>query len=148
MSDDAKLGPSAPLVIPQPVPNPDNAGFWDGCRQHVLCLQSCVRCGAVRHPPRPACPHCRSFDGEWRRVSGRGVVYTFTIVHGPTLAVFQEQAPYNVVVVQLAEGPFMVSVLIDTPADRITIGMPVEVVFDDVSDTVTLPKFRPVVRQA
>jgi len=86
-----------------------------------------------------------SFDFEWRRVSGRGIVYTFTIVHGPTLAAFQASAPYNVVVIQLVEGPFFVSNLVGCSADRITVGMPVEVVFEDVSDTVTLPKFRPAV---
>jgi len=145
MSDDSPSRPSAGTTIPLPVPTPDNAGFWEACRHHELRLQYCARCGAVRHPPRPTCPQCVSFDFEWRRASGRGIVYTFTIVHGPTLAAFQASAPYNVVVIQLVEGPFFVSNLVGCSADRITVGMPVEVVFEDVSDTVTLPKFRPAV---
>jgi len=130
--------------IPVPVPNPDNQGFWDSCRQHELRLQRCLSCGAWRHQPRPMCPECHSLDYEWARASGRGTVYTFTVVHGPTLPVFQERAPYNVVVVRLAEGPYMVSNLIDCPVEDIRIGMSVEVVFDDVSETVSLPKFRAV----
>lgn len=145
MSDDSPSRSTAGSAIPLPVPNPDNAGFWDACRRHELRLQHCAGCGAVRHPPRPTCPQCLSFAYEWRRSSGRGVVYTFTIVHGPTLAAFHERCPYNVVVVQLAEGPFMVSNLVGCSADGITVGMPVEVIFEDVSETVTLPKFRPAV---
>lgn len=130
--------------IPVPVPNPDNEGFWEGCRQHELRLQRCSACAAWRHQPRPMCSQCQSFEYAWARASGRGTIYTFTVVHGPTLPVFQEVAPYNVVVVQLAEGPFMVSNLIDCPAEGIRIGMPVQVIFDDVTDTVSLPKFRAV----
>jgi uncharacterized OB-fold protein len=92
------------------------------------------------------CPHCTSVDYDWIRASGRGVVHTFTIVHGPTLAVFQERAPYNVVVVQLAEGPFLVSNLVECPVERLSIGLPVEVVFEDLGQTISLPKFRPVER--
>jgi uncharacterized OB-fold protein len=130
--------------IPTPVPNADNAGFWEGCRGRELRLQCCARCGSIRHPPRPMCPQCQSFEYAWQRASGRGTVYTYTIVHGPTLPAFQSQIPYNVVVVRLEEGPFMVSHLVGCAADRIAIGMPVEVVFADIGDAVTLPKFRPV----
>ncbi|HUI27753.1 MAG TPA: OB-fold domain-containing protein, partial [Candidatus Kryptonia bacterium] len=98
-----------PLLTPIPVPNPDNAGFWEGCRNRELRLQRCRGCGTVRHPPRPMCPQCTSTEYEWMRASGRGTIYSFTIVHGPTLPVFQARAPYNVVVVQLDEGPYLVS---------------------------------------
>ena len=101
-----------------PVPNPDNRGFWDGCRRGELRLQRCTRCGVWRHHPRPICPACRSFDYEWALASGRGVVHTFTIVHRPTLPAFEAQLPYNVIVVRLEEGPFMVSNLIDYAARR------------------------------
>jgi uncharacterized OB-fold protein len=133
----------ASSLPPIPVPNADNAGFWEGCRQRELRLQCCAQCGSIRHPPRPMCPRCQCPEAEWRRASGRGTLYTFTIVYAPTLAAFQSEIPYNVVVVHLEEGPFIVTNLVDYNADQIAIGMPVEVVFEDVGDTVTLPKFRP-----
>lgn len=135
-------GSESAFAIPRPVANFDNAGFWDGCRQHELRLQRCRACRAYRHQPRPMCPQCNSLEYEWMRASGRGTVYTFTIVHGPTLPAFQRNAPYNVVVVQLEEGPFMVSNLVDCAAEHIRIGMAVEVVFEDVTETISLPKFR------
>lgn len=133
------MTPSAPY----PVPNPDNAPFWDACHRGELRLQRCTQCRTWRHHPRPMCPHCGSMEHEWARASGRGVVHTFTVVHGPTLPAFTARLPYNVVAVELDEGVYMVSNLVDCPPDAIRIGMPVEVVFEPLTDTITLPKFRP-----
>ncbi len=131
-----------PNTIPIPVPNHDNAGFWEGCRRHELCLQLCLKCREYRHHPRPMCPHCNSLEYEWARVSGRGTLYSFTIAHGPTLGVFQEGAPYNVVAVQLDEGPFMISNIVDCSNDELQIGRRVEVCFADINKDISLPKFR------
>jgi len=131
------------MSAPVPVPNPDNAGFWDACRQGELRLQRCTRCGAWRHHPRPMCPRCGGLEHEWARASGRGVVHTFTIVHRPTLPAFDERVPYNVVAVRLDEEVFMVSNLVECSLDQIRIGLPVEVVFEPLTDEITLPKFRP-----
>jgi uncharacterized OB-fold protein len=128
---------------PIPVPNADNQGFWDACHRHELRLQRCQSCGAFRHQPRPMCSQCHCLEYEWARASGRGTVYSFTIVHRPTLPAFQRDVPYNVVVVQLEEGPFMVSNVVGCIPDRLHIGLAVEVVFEDVSDTISLPKFTP-----
>jgi uncharacterized OB-fold protein len=130
-------------AIPLPVPNQDNEGFWDACRRHELRLQRCRRCRTFRHHPRPMCPGCNSTEYEWAAVSGRGVLYTFTIVHDPTLPAFQPQIPYNVAVVQLEEGPFMVTNIVGCATDQIRIGMAVAVEFEDLSSTVSLPRFRP-----
>ena len=130
-------------LIPLPVPNADNAGFWEGCRNHELRLQRCAGCGAYRHHPRPMCPQCNSFEYEWARVSGHGVLYSFTIAHGPTLPVFQERAPYNVAVIELDEGPYLVSNIVNCVDAELRIGMPVEVTFEDIDDDITLPKFQP-----
>jgi uncharacterized OB-fold protein len=130
-------------AIPLPVPNPDNEGFWDGCRRHELRVQRCRRCRTFRHHPRPMCPHCSSTEHEWVAVSGRGVLYTFTIVYDPTLPAFQAQIPYNVAVVQLEEGPFMVTNIVGCAADQMRIGAAVAVEFEDLSSTISLPKFRP-----
>jgi uncharacterized OB-fold protein len=88
------------------------------------------------------CPHCGSTDAEWALASGRGVVHTFTIVHGPTLPAFADRVPYNVVAVQLDEGVFMVSNVVDCPPEDLRIGLPVEVVFEPLNDAIALPKFR------
>ena len=119
--------------------------YWAAARSRELRFQRCRECGRWRHPPGPMCPQCNSLAYEWARASGRGTVHTFTLVHGPTLPVFQERAPYNVVVIHLDEGPFMVSNLVDCPVERMAIGLPVEVVFEDLTETISLPKFRPVV---
>jgi uncharacterized OB-fold protein len=131
------------ITPPIPVPNPDNAGFWEACQRGELRLQRCTRCGAWRHHPRPMCPGCGSVEYEWARASGRAVVHTFTVVHRPTLPAFDDRVPYNVVAVRLDEGVFMVSNLVECPLDQIRIGMPVEVVFERLNDSITLPKFRP-----
>jgi uncharacterized OB-fold protein len=135
-------GEAIKLAIPLPVPNPDNQGFWEACRRHELRLQRCTSCGTLRHPPRPMCPSCNGPEHDWALASGRGRVYSYTVVHGPTLPAFETRAPYNVIVVQLDEGPFLVSNLVAPVSSIIRIGMAVEVTFEDISDTVTLPKFR------
>jgi uncharacterized OB-fold protein len=127
---------------PYPVPNPDNAPFWDGCRRGELLLQRCAKCRAYRHHPRPMCPQCGSLEVEWTRASGRGVVHTFTIVHGPTLPAFQARLPYNVIAVRLDEGVYMVSNLLDCAPEDIRIGMPVELTWIQRHGS-PYPAFRP-----
>jgi uncharacterized protein len=129
--------------FPRPMPNADDAPFWEGCREHELRLQRCNDCGAFRHHPRPRCPECQSAAFTWTPVSGRGTVASFTICHPPVLPAFAERVPYNAAVVQLEEGPFMVTNLVDIENDDIVAGMPVAVEFRDVDDGVTLPQFRP-----
>jgi uncharacterized OB-fold protein len=130
--------------LPFPVPNPDNAGFWEACRRGELRLQRCTPCRAWRHHPRPMCPQCGSLDYEWALASGRGAVHTFTIVHRPTLPAFEDRLPYNVVAVRLDEGVYMVSNLVDCRLEDIRIGLPVEVVFEPLTEEIALPKFRPI----
>jgi uncharacterized protein len=131
---------------PRPVPTPDHAEFWAACRRHQLRIQQCRDCRAFRFHPRPVCPECRSRAFDWTEVSGRATVHTYTICHPPVLPAFADDVPYNAVVVQLEEGPFMVSNLVDCANDDITVGMPVEVTFADIDDELTIPQFRPVGR--
>jgi len=135
---DAHLTRSLPL----PEPSRDNAPFYEAARRGELHLQRCRACARFRHYPRPACPHCLSRDHAWERTSGRGTVYTWTIVHGPTLPAFQHKLPYNVVDVLLEEGVHFVSEVLDCPPGEIHAGMPVEATFVPVTDDVTLVKFR------
>jgi len=127
---------------PTPVPNADNAGFWEGSRRGELCLQRCGDCGAYRHHPRPMCPNCQSLRYDWVASSGRGTIYSFTIAHRPTLPAFEHRLPYNVIVVELDEGVFLVSNLVDGSPE---IGLRVEVVFEHLNDEIVLPKFRRIV---
>ncbi len=129
-----------------PVPMPpilwDNMGFWEGSNRHELVFQKCKECGTWLHPPRPVCPKCRSFEKEWVRSSGKGTVHSLiTYLESPHPAF---KAPYSVVLVEMEEGVRLISNMVDAKPEDISIGMPVEVVFDDVAEELTLPKFRKV----
>lgn len=130
---------------PIPVPSPETRPFWEAARRHELSLPKCRACGALHYYPRGACPGCLSGDLAWERVSGKGTLHTFTIVHRGQKG-FPVPTPYVLAIVELAEGPRMMTNVVGVEADPATlrIGMPVEVVFDDVTPEVTLPRFRPV----
>jgi uncharacterized OB-fold protein len=134
---------AAAVQTPVPVSNYDNAGFWEGCRNHELRIQRCLGCGHLRHHPRPMCPACNSLEYDWQRASGLGTLYTFTVVHRPTLPAFDAKLPYNVAVIQLDEGPYVVSNVVECEPEALRIGMRVQVVFEDLDESVSLPKFRP-----
>ena len=127
---------------PLPAVRPDVAPFYEAARRGELRFQRCDECRAWRHYPRPACPACASRAFSWERASGRGTVYTWTVVHGPTLPAFETLRPYNVVDVLLDEGIHFVSQVLDCPADALCAGLPVEAVFVPVAVGVTLVKFR------
>jgi uncharacterized OB-fold protein len=128
---------------PLPSPTPDSEPYWEGCREGELRLRRCSDCARFRFYPRAICPFCGADRYEWVVASGRGVVHAVTVVHrGPTKA-FAPDCPYAVALIELAEGPRMMSNVIGCAPDEVAIGMPVEVVFDRVTDEIALPKFRP-----
>ncbi|EFL32896.1 conserved hypothetical protein [Streptomyces viridochromogenes DSM 40736] len=88
-----------------PVTDADGAPFWEYAARGELRVQGCAGCGELRFPPRPCCPHCQSFESEWRLVSGGGRVWSYVVPHPPLLPEYAELAPYNVVVVELDEAP-------------------------------------------
>ena len=88
-----------------PVTDSDGAPFWRYAAQGELRVQACADCGEPRFPPRPCCPHCQSFEAEWRPVSGHGRIWSYVVPHPPLLADYAAQAPYNVIVVELADHP-------------------------------------------
>jgi uncharacterized OB-fold protein len=116
--------------------------FYDFCRLRELRFQRCVTCGAWRHVPRELCAECGSWEWTWERSSGRGTVFTWTVAARPLHPAFAADAPYAPVVVEMAEGVRLLSQVTDVPPDALAIGMPVEVVFEDVTPEITLPKFR------
>lgn len=126
---------------PRPVPDPISAPFYEAAQRGELRLQRCSDCGLYRHYPRPACPQCLSRAFSWERASGRGTVYTWTIVRGPTLPAFEEKLPYNVVDVLLEEGVHFVSEVLDCKPEEIHAGMDVEATFVPLDEETTLVKF-------
>jgi len=129
--------------LPLPQPGWDNAAFYEATQRGELRFQRCSDCGTFRHYPRPICPDCQSTKYSWELSKGRGVVYTWTIVHGPTLPAFQEDLPYNVVDVLMDEGVHFQSQVLDCPPHEIRAGMPVRAVFVPVQgEDMTLVKFR------
>ena len=129
----------------------ETAPFWSAALRGELVVQRCDDCGRYRFPPRPACPWCQSFAFSWPAVSGRATVWSFVVPHPPLLPAYAELAPYNVVVVALDEDATirMVGNLVasaDAPINSvdpatIDIGMPVQVVFQQVADDVALPRW-------
>jgi len=129
---------------PLPVPDPDSAPYWQGCRAHKLLLQHCDACAAFRFPPSRVCPHCRSRDARWVESAGRGTVFSWIVVRHPVPAeVYAPEIPYTVALIDLDEGVRMASNIIGCDPDTVTDGMRVSVHFDDVTAGTTLPKFKP-----
>ena len=126
---------------PTPEINDENRAFWEGCREGELRVQKCSNCGHIRHLS-PACPQCLKAEHEWVAASGRGTVYSWIVVHQRYNRAFEEDLPYNVTIVELDEGPRMVTSLVDVENQDIKAGTPVEVVFDRVTEEITLPKFK------
>lgn len=129
-----------------PSPDRDTQAFWDGANEHRLLVKHCKTCGRNHHYPRPFCPFCWSDDVDWLEASGRATLYTWSVVYVNDLPPFHERVPYVAALVDLEEGPRMMSNVVDCEFDELEAGMPLEVVFERVSDDplVTLPRFRPV----
>lgn len=129
----------------KPLPHVDeeSKGFWEACRRHELRVQRCRACGAYRYYPRAVCPGCLSGDVEWVLASGRGTVYTFTVTYQNQAPGFRDELPYVLAYVTLEEGLEVLTNIVGCPVDEVRIGMPVEVTFDDVSDEIAIPRFKP-----
>jgi hypothetical protein len=129
--------------IPAPTPQPEWDYYWEKTKQHELWLMRCKDCNQAYFYPRPICPSCFSRSTEWFQSSGKGTIYTFAIVHRAPTPAFT--APYVVAYIELEDGVRLPTNLIDVEPDpeHVKIGMACEVVYEDISDTISLPKFRP-----
>ena len=140
--------PSSPRAgnSPKPLPAIDDLTrpFWHAAAQQQLVIQRWQECNYFNHPPRPLCDACLSQRLEFVPVSGRGTVYSYTVMHQPNIAGFEKEVPYINVLVELDEQPrlFMVSYLPISEREKIRIGGRVEVTFEKIDDEVTLPQFR------
>lgn len=133
----ARLTPAASL---------DTRFFWDGARDQKLLIQRCVECQKLRHPPRPACPDCNSFEWDSVEAAGTGTVHSYCIPHHPKLPGFEE--PYVVGLIDLDEGVRLVSNIVDVDPAEVSNGQRVEVTFAtfdalDGDGDIVLPQFRP-----
>ena len=128
---------------PLPTPYTFSQPFWDATRRHELVLQKCSHCGTVRYYPRPRCPTCLSADSQWVQLSGDGSVYNFTIVHRPLARWFADKMHLICAVIELDEGVRMMSNVEGIDPSQVHIGMRVSVTFEDVTEEITPPKFRP-----
>jgi len=126
---------------PRPAITHDIAFFFEGARDGTLLIQRCAQCGILRHPPRPACASCGSFEWDTVTSSGRGTVYSFVVMHHPQIPGFDYPLP--IAVVELEEGTRLVGDLIGVDPAEVRIGMPVVVEMVAVDPELTIPMFRP-----
>jgi uncharacterized protein len=120
-----------------------NQPYWDALKRRELRMQKCDGCGRIWYPPSPLCPGCWSRKFTWTQLSGRGKINTWVIFHQAYFRSYEQDIPDNVVEVELDEGPRILTNLIGLPNGDIRAGLPVEIVFDDVTDEITLAKFKP-----
>jgi uncharacterized protein len=126
-----------------PSPDFDTAAWWDAARDHRLLIRRCGACGHAFFYPRPFCPECWSGDVSWEQASGDATLYTYSIVRVNDLPPFPERIPYVAAMVDLAEGPRLMTNVVDCDFDALAIGMALAVRFRDIGDGVTIPVFAP-----
>jgi uncharacterized OB-fold protein len=125
--------------LPEPRPTELSKPFWEGCKQGELRVQQCQDCKGYVFTPEVACTHCLSDQLQWVTSSGKGTLYSYTVIHRPQRPEFE--APYVAVIIELSEGWHMLSNLLDCDPDNLTIGSPVQVEFVPRGEQV-LPMFR------
>ena len=131
----------------KPLPRPLNPKltkpFWEATKRGELLLPLCKTCDSVFWYPREDCPRCMSPDVGWTKSGGRGRVHTFTIVRQPAHPAFLQDVPYIWAIVQLDEGPRMISNVINCPVENVYIDMPVKAIFEELDSDFSLVKFEP-----
>ena len=119
--------------------------FWDAAARHELVAAQCAQCGSFRMPPTPFCPQCQSQAIDWRKLSGRGTVYSYTVVERAIFAGMEAHLPYVPAVIELegAGGARLISNVVDVEVGEIAVGMALTLVWDDHASGVALPRFAP-----
>jgi len=135
------MGDGTPKPVPRPAP--ESARYWQAAREHRLELPRCNICHKFWFPPSRSCPHCLAADFTWTPVSGLGKIYSFVTFHRVYHPAFAREVPYVVALVELSEGPRLLSNIVGVPPDAVACEMPVKVMFDDVAGDVSVPKFVP-----
>lgn len=132
--------------LPLPAMTTLSKEYWDGCKAEKLLYQQCKDCGEVIFFPKYLCPNCMSHNLEWLQSAGKGKILTFTVTYESAPPAFYAAVPYAVAIIELDEGYRMMSNIVECDFDTLECDMPVEVVFDPVTEEVTLPKFRPLAK--
>jgi len=125
-----------------PAPDFETEAFWAGCREGRFLIRHCDGCGEDHFYPRPFCPKCWSDDVEWKQAAGTGTLYTYSIVRQNDLPPFPERVPYVAAIVELDEGPRVMTNIEGCAFDELEIGMRVTVAFKQLTGEVTIPVFR------
>ena len=128
---------------PVPSPAPESVPYWEAAKQHRLELPRWNSCRRFWFPPSQSCPHCLAADFSFAPVSGRGKVFSFVTYHRVYHPAFEQEVPYVVALVELEEGPRLLTNIVGIGVDKVACEMPVKVVFDDMADGVSVPKFTP-----
>jgi hypothetical protein len=137
MSDASKSEPIRPTI------NDVNRPFWDACARGELRLQRCRSCGHLRYPAAIVCPECLSAETEWQAVSGRGKVFSFVVFQRAYHPAWEGRVPYNVALIELDEGPILLSNVIDVDNARLTVGLDVRIAFRRLDEALSIPVFVP-----
>jgi hypothetical protein len=139
MTTTAKPTPKKPL----PTVSDFNRPFWQAAHKGELRLQRCDECNFLWAPNGPVCPNCLSEKFQWEKLSGRGKIASWVVFHRLYIPAFADELPYNVAFVELDEGPRLIANIVSVDNADLKIGMPVEVVFEKVTDEISIPKFKP-----
>jgi uncharacterized OB-fold protein len=134
---------SAPARTDLPTIEDESRPFWDAAREHRFLIARCGNCHRAHHYPRPFCPFCWSENVTWEDASGRATLYTYSTVYMNDLFPFKEKLPYLAAVVDLDEGPRVMTRLVGVTDAELTIGMPLVVDYEVLTDEITAPVFRP-----
>jgi len=126
-----------------PSPDDESQPFWDAARTGQFLIKRCADCGAAHFYPRPFCPRCWSTRVSWEAASGRAALYTWSVVHHNDLPPFRERLPYVAAVVDLAEGPRVMTTVVDCDAADLAIGMDLQVAYRELDEEITIPVFVP-----
>jgi uncharacterized protein len=136
---------AAPIGMVSLAPNSWTEPFWVAAGRHQLVVQRCLNCGTVRHPPGPFCPQCRTQASEWMDLSGRATLYSYTVIRHALAPQLRDYLPMVIAVVEPEEAPTarLVANLVDVAVGDVEIGMPLDVVWEDTGDGVSVYRFRP-----
>jgi len=124
-----------------PTPEGDTIAFWEATKEERLLMKHCLDCHVYSYYPRPFCPKCWSERVEWFQASGEGTLYTWSVIYNNDMPPFRDRVPYVAAIVDLAEGPRMMTNVVDCPFEELRVGMPLKVTFQPISDEFTIPVF-------
>jgi uncharacterized protein len=130
-------------VKPAPRPSPESLPFWEAAKEKRLLLPYCNACARYWFPPSRRCPHCLSAEFDWREAKGEGRIYSFAVFHRVYHPAFEGDVPYTVAIVELDEGPRLLTNIVGIAPDRVRCDMKVRAVFEEARGGMTLPQFAP-----